>query len=119
MVRHLGINPTEIRLTGGGSKSAIWRKILADIFNTEVVAMADSEGAAFGAALQARWAFAREKGEKLSLEALAENWVKTDETTRAIPDPKNAALYKELQNLHNELSLSLRKVFTSHRKILL
>jgi xylulokinase len=52
-MRTLGIVPTEIRLTGGGSKSAIWRQICADVFGCRVVTLAESEGAAFGAAIQA------------------------------------------------------------------
>ena len=49
----LGLKPTEIRLTGGGSRSAVWRQILADIFGYPVVTMESSEGAALGAAIQA------------------------------------------------------------------
>ena len=52
-MRTLGIAPEEIRLTGGGSKSAIWRKICADVFNCRVVTLAESEGAALGSAIQA------------------------------------------------------------------
>jgi xylulokinase len=52
-MRELGIAPTEIRLTGGGSKSAVWRQICADIFNCRVVTLAEAEGAALGAAIQA------------------------------------------------------------------
>jgi xylulokinase len=52
-LRTLGITPTEIRLTGGGSKSAIWRQICADVFGCRVVTLAESEGAALGAAIQA------------------------------------------------------------------
>jgi xylulokinase len=52
-MRTLGISPTEIRLTGGGSKSAIWRQICADVFQCRVVTLAESEGAALGAAVQA------------------------------------------------------------------
>jgi xylulokinase len=52
-MRTLGITPTEIRLTGGGSKSAIWRQICADVFGCRVVTLAESEGAALGAAIQA------------------------------------------------------------------
>jgi xylulokinase len=52
-MRTLGISPTEIRLTGGGSKSAAWRQICADIFGCRVVTLAESEGAALGAAIQA------------------------------------------------------------------
>jgi xylulokinase len=52
-MRTLGITPTELRLTGGGSKSAIWRQICADVFGCRVVTLAESEGAALGAAIQA------------------------------------------------------------------
>jgi len=40
-LRFLGISPTEIRLTGGGSKSAVWRQICADVFGCRVVTLAD------------------------------------------------------------------------------
>jgi xylulokinase len=52
-MRTLGISPTEIRLTGGGNKSAIWRQICADVFGYRVVTLAEAEGAALGAAIQA------------------------------------------------------------------
>lgn len=52
-MRGLGIEPTEIRLTGGGSKSAVWRRICANIFQCPVVTLMESEGAALGAAIQA------------------------------------------------------------------
>jgi D-xylulose kinase len=52
-MRTLGISPTEIRLTGGGSKSAVWRQICADVFGCRVVTLAEAEGAALGAAIQA------------------------------------------------------------------
>jgi len=117
-LKELGIRPKEIRLTGGGSRSAVWRSILADIFDAEVVAMAHAEGAAFGGALQARWMFARKTGEKSSLEQLAEKWVRINEETRVKPDPKGVALYKDLQKLHDQMSLALRPVFREHRRII-
>jgi len=52
-LRALGITPTEIRLTGGGGNSAVWRQICADIFACRVVTLAESESAALGAAIQA------------------------------------------------------------------
>lgn len=49
----LGVKPTKIRLTGGGSKSAGWRQLCADVFGCPVVTMQSAEGAALGAAIQA------------------------------------------------------------------
>ena len=43
----------QIRLSGGGAKSALWRQILADVFDAELVTVNTTEGAAFGAALLA------------------------------------------------------------------
>jgi xylulokinase len=60
-MRTLGIAPTEIRLTGGGSKSAVWRQICADVFGCRVVTLAEAEGAALGAAIQALAAAAETK----------------------------------------------------------
>jgi xylulokinase len=49
----LGVSPGDIRLTGGGSQSAVWRQICADVFGSPVVTMQTAEGAALGAAVQA------------------------------------------------------------------
>ena len=55
----LGIKPREIRVTGGGARSTVWRQLMADIFGVPVVAMVEDEGAALGGALQAAWCVAR------------------------------------------------------------
>jgi xylulokinase len=43
-------HPTEIRATGGGIRSALWRQILADVLGAAIVTTIDAEGAAQGAA---------------------------------------------------------------------
>jgi xylulokinase len=48
-----GVWPTEIRLTGGGARSAVWRGIIADVFQVPCVTMMTDEGPAYGAALLA------------------------------------------------------------------
>lgn len=45
--------PTEIRASGGGTRSALWRQILADVLRAEISTVATEEGAAYGAALLA------------------------------------------------------------------
>lgn len=52
-MKELGVAPQTIRLTGGGSNSAVWRQICADVFGCPVVTMKSAEGAALGAAIQA------------------------------------------------------------------
>ena len=43
----------QVRVSGGGSQSAIWRQMLANILNAELVTVNTTEGGAFGAALLA------------------------------------------------------------------
>jgi len=83
-LRELGIAPREIRATGGGSKSAVWRQILADVFNAEVVCVANEEGAAVGAAVQALWADRKRAGKPESIETLCDRYIAVDETTTAM-----------------------------------
>jgi xylulokinase len=52
-LKTLGVAPAEIRLTGGGSKSGVWRQLCADIFDCPVMTLAEVEGPALGAAIQA------------------------------------------------------------------
>ncbi len=90
--RELGVNPTEIRLTGGGSQSPTWRQISADCFGVPVVTLSTAEGASLGAAIQA----ARGSGELGGdYEALCQKWVQLDESTRAEPNTANTELYAE------------------------
>ncbi|MEJ2400360.1 MAG: xylulokinase [Xanthomonadales bacterium] len=49
----LGIEASDIRLTGGGVGSPTWRQAVADICNAPVTVLQQDEGAGFGAALQA------------------------------------------------------------------
>ncbi len=43
----------QVRVSGGGARSQLWRQILADVFNSELVTINTTEGAAYGAALLA------------------------------------------------------------------
>jgi xylulokinase len=43
----------QVRVSGGGSKSKLWRQILSDTLGVELVTVNSTEGAAFGAALLA------------------------------------------------------------------
>ncbi len=115
----LGVKPRQIRATGGGAKSKVWRQIMADIFNTEVVTLKVSEGAAYGAALQALWCWRRQQGEKLDISDITDEFVTLNESETATPDKKNVAVYRELQALQDETSTALRDVFRKHRKFAL
>jgi xylulokinase len=53
IIRGLGIPVREIRASGGGSKSALWRHIQADVFAQKVSTINAEEGPAYGVALLA------------------------------------------------------------------
>lgn len=114
-LRALGVNPTQIRATGGGANSKLWRQIMADIFNAEVVTLAVGEGAAYGAALQALWCASLESGDSTPIHKITDHFVRLNTKERAQPIPENVARYEELQRLQDELSRSLRDCFVRHR----
>jgi sugar (pentulose or hexulose) kinase len=115
-LRSLGVKAREIRVTGGGARSPVWRQIMADVFGVPVVAMAGDEGAALGAAIQAAWCVARQTGNpRLPIAALTRRLVATYEPSRCLPSRAGHARYNALQDVHDSLSLALRPVFAGRR----
>jgi xylulokinase len=53
IMRELGHAPSQIRVTGGGARSAFWRQLLADVLGRPIVRTTTDEGPAYGAALLA------------------------------------------------------------------
>ncbi len=53
LMRALGLDISQVRASGGGARSPLWRQILADVFDSEIALVNITEGAAFGAALLA------------------------------------------------------------------
>jgi xylulokinase len=90
---------------------------MADVFNAEVVTLAVSEGAAYGAALQALWCWRRQRGEKIAIAEITDEFVKLNRAETARPKAGNVALYREWQFLQDELSRVLRGAFTRHRRL--
>ncbi|MGO8675633.1 MAG: xylulokinase [Limisphaerales bacterium] len=115
----LGVKPTQIRATGGGARSRVWRQVMADVFNTQVVTLKVGEGAAYGAALQALWCWRLQQGEKIAISDLTDQFVEVNSVETTLPDPKNAEVYRELQEVQNQLSTALLRVFKQHRQFIL
>lgn len=112
----LGVKPTQIRATGGGARSKVWRQIMADVFNAEVVTLKVSEGAAYGAALQALWCWRLQQGEKISISDLTDHFVELNELETVQPNSANTLVYHELQKVQDELSKSMLDAFALHRQ---
>ena len=103
----MGVNPTEIRVTGGGSKSPVWRQISADIFNASVVPLVTSEGASLGAAIQAIHCL--QESEENNYESLCEKFVKVDNASRCEPNAENVSIYEELIDRQARLTRDLNE----------
>jgi xylulokinase len=110
-LRDMGVRPKEIRLTGGGSANPVWRQILADVFDTDVICLKTTEGAAYGAAIQAVWCWKRQRGENIRIQHITDKWVKVDTATRARPRKKEVKQYRALQTVYDSLSRSSTPVF--------
>jgi xylulokinase len=105
----LGVTPTEIRITGGGSRSAGWRQVVADVFGVPVVSLATAEGAGLGAALQAAYVVQHGADSTVTLAGLADRVVSIDESSRALP---NAAL-KDLYAAQLDRQMGLTQALKS------
>jgi D-xylulose kinase len=114
----LGVRATQVRATGGGARSRLWRQIMADVFNAEVVTLRVAEGAAYGAALQSIWAWRRHDGENVAIHDITSAFVRLNPVETAVPDARRVAVYEELQGLQDELSHSLRAAFGMHHRLI-
>lgn len=68
-MRALGIAVDSVRLVGGGARNPLWRQVLADVLDAPVLALAELETGALGAALQAAYVHARGGGQRETLDA--------------------------------------------------
>ena len=115
-MKSLGLIPSEMRATGGGSKSKLWLQIVADIFQTPVHTLQEEEAAALGAAIQSIWNYYESKGKKIKIKDLAPKIVRLE--GRAVePRSETSRLYQELQERFNSLWQTLKQEFQIHRQI--
>jgi xylulokinase len=98
MERALG-RPLDVLLTtGGGSRSALWRQIVADVTRKPVVACREAETTSLGVGIHAAAAVGWHGG---SLRAAAE--AMTGEGARHVPNEAAAARYDELFAIYREI----------------
>ena len=106
--KELGVAATEVRLTGGGSKSAVWRQIAANVLGLPTVALQVTEGAALGAAIHAAWTYCRVKGKPLTLERLVDDLVLVDKESRVEAEQEAQPLYRDLLFQQIDLTRKLK-----------
>ena len=90
--------------TGGFAHSALWRQIMADIFNREVVVPASIESSCFGAAVLGLHALRM-------IESLAEGSAMTGTVHRHRPIPENAAVYARLRPIFMAIPRKLEQEY--------
>ena len=95
LLRQNGLQSRSICLIGGGSKSAVWRQIVADIMNTPVICTEQSEAAALGAAIQAAWCKSWSNGHEDTLADLCQRCVKLDLSSETLPIAANVAAFQQ------------------------
>ena len=89
VARSLGIQIERTKICGGGAKSPLWKKMIANIMNLKVDVIESEEGPALGAAMLA----AVGCGAYPDVETIAEKMVKVVDTVE--PEPELVAKYEE------------------------
>ena len=101
----MGVHPSQIRLSGGGARSNVWRQVQADIYNRECVTINIDEGPAFGVALLAGVG----TGIYPSVQKACAQTISVAE--RTAPIAANAAVYDRYYPIYQQLYLALKESF--------
>ncbi|MCR5431180.1 MAG: xylulokinase [Lachnospiraceae bacterium] len=106
VARKLGIKLERTKICGGGAKSPLWRKIIANVMNLKVDIIESEEGPALGGAMLAAVAC----GEYSSVTEAAEKIVKVIDTVE--PDPEIAARYEKKYRCFVDIYPALKDVYS-------
>lgn len=105
VARKLGINITRSNLCGGGAKSPLWRKIIANVLNLTIDIVEAEEGPAFGAAMLAMVA----AGEYADVEAASAAIVRIKESYE--PEAELVEKYNKKYNKFKQIYPACKNVF--------
>jgi xylulokinase len=101
---------SQVRITGGGARSPLWRRILADVLGAELVTVNTTEGAAYGAALLA----ATGTGSFPDVESACAAAIQATGSTT--PGPASR-VYRQMYPLYRELYPALRPTFNAMARV--
>lgn len=105
VARSLGIKIERTKICGGGAKSPLWKKIIANVMNLKVDVIESEEGPGYGGAMLA----AVGCGEYDSVQEAADQLVKVVDTVE--PDAKLVAKYEAKYQQFREIYPALKGVF--------
>jgi xylulokinase len=95
----------QVRVSGGGARSALWRQILADVLATQLVTVNTMEGAAYGAGLLA----AVGVGLWSTVEEACSKAVQVTSSTNV--NPRDKEIYAKRYPIYRQLYPSLKESF--------
>lgn len=106
ILREQGLPLEQVRATGGGAKSPLWRQILADVLDVELVTTSTQEGPAFGAALLAGVA----SGAYASIQQACDRTIHIVEYTE--PQPEAVHIYARTSKTYQALYPALKGILS-------
>jgi xylulokinase len=107
----LGFKAREIRITGGGSNSPIWRQMAADIMNLPVKRPANAESAAMGGAIQALWCLLKKEGKPADITALTDAHIDIRENESINPGAESLSAYNRAYAEYNRYLKALSPIY--------
>lgn len=105
VAKSLGINIERSKICGGGAKSPLWKKIIANVLNIKIDVIESEEGPGYGGAMLAAVAC----GEYASVEEAAAKLVKVVDTVE--PDAEIAARYEARYQKFAQVYPTVKELF--------
>ena len=105
VARSLGIEITRSKLCGGGARSPLWRKIIANVLNISLDIPQTEEGPGYGGAMLAMVGC----GVYETVASCASRLVRVSETV--LPDPEIAARYEERYQKYKKIYPTMKNLF--------
>jgi len=110
----MGIEASEILLTGGGAGSATWRQMVADVCDAPVTVLQQDEGASFGAALQALGIL--ESCDPADFQQLADDHLSRNEALCCEPNRAAANFYNEAYQGYREAVGAVMPLYSGEQR---
>ena len=107
IAKSLGVHIERTKICGGGAKSPLWKKIIANVLNVEVEVIETEEGPSYGGALLAAVAC----GEFKSIEEAVSTVVKVKETIK--PDAELVSKYEDRYEKFRKIYPTVKELFST------
>lgn len=105
VAKSLGIKIERTKICGGGAKSPLWKKIIANVLGIKVDVIESEQGPSMGGAMLAAVA----NGEYASVEEMADKIVKVVDTVE--PDPELTARYNARYDQFRQIYPACKELF--------